>query len=125
MTDVVLDTNFLLVPHQHGVDIFSEIARVIGPEHRIVTLSTVVGELTGLQKSKSSDGAAAKVALKLIGERDVPVIEASGDADDSILEYAKANAAIVGTNDRGLRNRLKEEGVKVVFMRGKTHLGVL
>jgi uncharacterized protein len=118
---VILDANFLMIPHQHNVDIFSELDRLI-PDNKPATLSTVVRELEGLSR-QNPDSAAAKVALGLIEARAVEIFEAEGDADDSIVGYAAGNPNVcVGTNDRMLKKRLRDKGINTVFLRGKTHL---
>jgi rRNA-processing protein FCF1 len=118
---VLLDTNLLLLPHQFGVDVFAEIGRLVPEKHDVATLSSVVDELRGLV-GPSTDGVAANVALELIREKGVEVISTEGGADDSILEYARGGGAIVGTNDRQLKARLKAAGVEVLCMRGRDHL---
>ena len=125
MTVVLLDTNMLLAPHQHGVDIFSEIERLVREKHEISTLSTVIAELKGLSAStKSEDGIAANVGLRLITEKAVGVIPSHGPVDDAIVEYAAQNKAIVCTNDRELKSRLREKELIILSMRGKNHLEI-
>lgn len=119
---VLLDTNALLLPHKHKVDIFSEVGRIIPEKIEIVTLSTVVEELKGIAKSASDDGAAAKVGLKLIEDKNVRIIPSSGPVDDAIVVVAKQQEAVVCTNDKDLKRRLKAKGVRIISPRGKTHL---
>jgi rRNA-processing protein FCF1 len=118
---VLLDTNSLLLPHQHRIDVFAEIERLVLEEHTVATLSTVVDELRGLVGS-SRDGVAANVGLQLIREKGVGVIPAEGDVDDSILDYAERNDVLVCTNDHELKSRLRAAGIEVLCMRGKGHL---
>jgi uncharacterized protein len=119
---VLLDTNFLLVPHQFKVDIFSEIERLVPETHTLATLSTVVEELNGLAGTSTRDKVAAKVALALIGHRGIMVLPAEGEADESIIEFAKANETLVATNDRDLKRRLKPYVKGAICMRGRSHL---
>jgi len=122
MITVLLDTNALLMPHQHGVDVFAEIDRIIDEIHEIITLSTVVEELKGLSCSSSDDGAAARVGLRLLKEKTLRLVPSSGDVDDAIVEYAEKNNAVVCTNDKALKRRLKVRGVRTISLRGQTHL---
>jgi len=119
---VLLDTNFLLVPHQHKVDVFSEIERLVPETHTLATLATVVEELKGLSGTSTKDKVAAKVALALIKHKGIRVLPAEGEADDSILEFAKANETLVATNDRELKRRLKPYVSGAICMRGRSHL---
>lgn len=118
---VLLDTNLLLVPHQFGVDVFSEVERLVPEEHEVVTLSNVIEELRNLVDS-SKDGVAAGVGLQLVQDKGVRIIPSTGVVDDCIIEYASGNDVVVGTNDRQLKGRLRSVGVQVLCMRGRDHL---
>ena len=120
MKTIVLDTNFLLLPDQYGIDVFSELERLV-PEGRLATLSNVISELEAISRSNSKDGSAAKVALMLLEKKNVEVIPAEGLVDDAIVEYAAKSGAIIATNDKGLKNRLKGR-VGLISMKGKNHL---
>lgn len=119
--DILLDTNFCLIPVQYNIDIFAEINRIIDGKFCLITLSSVIDELDGLS-GNSRDGVAAKVALKLIEDRKILVIDSKGYADDAIVSHCLGTDTIVATNDRGLKMRLKEQGIKFIFMRSKSHL---
>jgi rRNA-processing protein FCF1 len=122
--EVLLDTNALLLPHQHRVDVFAEIARILSEPHELVTMSGVLEELGRLAGPGSKDGVAAKVALALVAERGLRVIPSEGHVDRAIIEYACENKAYVCTNDGELRSKLRRNGVRVLSMRGKTHMGL-
>lgn len=122
---VVLDTNFLLVPYQFGLDIFIEIERILEVPHEFIVPSGVVAELEGLGKGKGKEGAAARFALKLLGAHKCTSVESAGNVDGWILEYAPSEGALVATNDRSLRNRLKKRGVKVISLRSRASIGVV
>ena len=122
---VLLDTNALLMPHQHGIDVFSEISRIVSEKYYLATLSTVVDELESISSSRAKDdGVAAEVGLKLLREKGVSIIPSEGPVDDALAEYASRWGALVCTNDRYLKAKLKAKGVRVISMRGKTHLEV-
>ena len=120
---VLLDTNALLIPHQHRVDLFSEIERIVTEKHEVATLSTVVDELRGLASSTTKDdGAAARVGLRLLQEKKVSIIPSECPVDDAIVLYASQHKAIVCTNDGELKKRLKAACLETLSMRGKNHL---
>jgi uncharacterized protein len=120
---VLLDTNALLLPHQFGIDIFSEIGRLVPEKHDIFTLRTVVDELVGIAKSSTTDdGVAARVGLMLLKDKGVGILPSQGTVDDAIVDFAINERAIVCTNDVGIRNKLKESGLKVLCMRGKKRM---
>ena len=45
MIQVILDTNFLLIPSQFGVDVFSEIERLVHERHEVCVLDKSLDEL--------------------------------------------------------------------------------
>ena len=45
--------------------------------------------------------------------------------DEFILKFSGENAAVVCTNDKKLKKRLKKEGIRVIQMRGKSRLEFL
>ncbi len=118
---VLVDTNGLMVPAQHGIDVFEEL-RALGFDQCVIP-SAVCDELESLkQKVKGSDRAALAVALALA--KRCEIVEAPGRADDVIARLAKETGAPVFTNDAALRKRLKKEGVKTIFMRGRQRLAI-
>lgn len=127
MREVVADTNFLLLPFQFKIDIFGELLHVLDEPFTLVVSSKVVGELRHISRKVGKQGAAARFALKLLEARGQQVrpVESPLAVDDWVLEYAKANHAIVCTNDRGLKQRLKAERIKVIGLRTKSRLGLV
>ena len=116
---VILDTNGLMVPAEFGVDIFSELAR-LGFNEWIVP-SGVVRELVGIGSSGTGSGRdAARVALSLLDR--CRIVASEGNVDDSILKLAIEIKAAVFTNDSELRKRLRDCGVKVVYLRQRSYL---
>lgn len=122
---MVLDTNFLLVPHQFRIDIFGEIEELLEFPHTYVVPSGVKKELEKLAEGKGSEGAAARLGLKILRERECTEVESRGNVDSWIRKYAKKENAIVATNDRELRNKLKKDGVEVVLLHSKSRLGIV
>lgn len=63
---VVPDTNFLLVPGQFGVDIISELHRILDVKFRVVVPNVVLDELNVIErKSRGRDLMAVRMAKKL------------------------------------------------------------
>jgi len=125
MTLVLLDTNILLVPQQFGIDIFSEIMRIV-PDYELVILSGVVCELKKLRESadKGSDKIAAGVGISLVEKfsNKIKIIESTGNVDEFIIKFSAENNAIVCTNDGELKKKLTKANVRVIQMRGKCKL---
>ena len=116
---VILDTNGLMVPAEFGVDIFSELEALDFDEW--IVPSGVVRELESIaSRGRGKGKGAARVALSLLDRCRIVVTE--GNVDDSILKLAIESKAAVFTNDSELRKRLRDRGVKVVYLRQRSYL---
>jgi hypothetical protein len=124
MKRIILDTNFLTIPYQFNIDVFEEIERIIEEDYELVTLDCVVEELKRMMESKGKDAVAARVALELIKKKNVKVIKTKEKkVDNTIIKLADKNT-IVATNDKGLRKKLKNKNVKVLYLRSKKRLAI-
>jgi rRNA-processing protein FCF1 len=122
---VIIDTNFFLVPYQFKIDIFTELEQLIEVNHYFVITSKILKELEKIAGHVGKKGAAAKLALKVIEANSdkIEIIKSNKPVDLWIAEYAEKTGAIVCTNDIKLKKRLKDNGIKVISLRGKTRLG--
>ncbi len=120
---VVPDTNFLLVPGQFGVDIVSELNRILDVKFKVVIPNVVLDELDVIErKSRGRDLLAVRMAKKLAERFETVEIGRFGERpiDDQIYDFAVKNGrVIVCTNDKALKRRLREKGVPVVYLRSK------
>ena len=114
---ILLDTNFLMVPHQFGVDIFEYLK-----DYELETVSPVIDELKKLSRKRGDDGIAAKVALKLVKDNKVKVVRVKGSADKAILDRAVSEKCAAGTNDKALMQALKDSHVKIIRLKQKKFL---
>jgi hypothetical protein len=112
---VVLDTNFITLPTQFGVDIFGEIRDRI-PDAEFVTVSQAVKELERLK--------GGKVGLEMLKKFKVKIVETEGDTDDALLNLAIRGQGLLCTNDHELKMRALERKVPVMFMRKKKILEI-
>jgi len=118
---IIADTSFVMIPGMFGVDIFSELDRLFGRPPELLIPSPVVRELKKISKQgKPKERMAARLGLLLI--KHGSVIETEGSADESILKLAVAKKCFVGTSDAALRKELRNCGVNVIYLRGKSHL---
>lgn len=124
MRKVILDTNFLLLPFQLKIDIFSEIEKLVGRFEPIV-LSITLDELKKISESGSSKmSRLASLAIDL--SKKCKILETHvmpGEShDDALLRVAKENNCIVATNDRILRKKLRKAGITTIFLRQRAYL---
>ena len=121
---VVLDTNALMMPVEADCRLFDELERVLGePAAALTPLvpRAVVAELDRLAEGTDAAARAARVGRDL-AERCRVVETEEPYADDAVLALARERDALVVTNDRPLRDRLLDEGVRAAGVRGRDTL---
>ncbi|MFX0046396.1 MAG: PIN domain-containing protein [Candidatus Hermodarchaeota archaeon] len=126
---VVVDTNFMTIPAQFNVDIFAEAERVLERRFEFVILPSVADEIeAGTRESK---GRGKRLAFRIARDltRRCRAVETEKSilelpVDDQLLEYAIQVEGVLATNDRELRSRAREQGVPVLFLRGRKQLSV-
>lgn len=125
---IILDTNFLLIPGQFKVDIFSEIDRIIDERYELAVIDKTLYELNKIisdkyQKMKDRD--AAKLALQLLDAKLVNTIETEEGYADDILTKLAGKDTIIATNDQELKKRIKAKNCNVIVLRSKSTLELI
>ncbi len=123
MRKVVLDTNFLFLPFQFKIHLLRDLNILIEEPYEIVVPSRAIDELERISRKIGKNANAARFALKMVQSNNFTIVKSQGYVDDWILNYAKENKAIVCTNDRKLRLRLKKEKIPVISLKGKSKVG--
>ena len=126
MLRIVLDTNFLMIPSQFKVDIFSEINRLIEEPYELCTYQGIIDELSELAKSKGKDSIHAKTALMIIKQKNLKSLPNSINetyADNLILEGVTSKD-VVCTQDQALKRLLKHQhkGIRFITLKSKKYL---
>jgi rRNA-processing protein FCF1 len=122
--EVVIDTNFFMVPFQFNVDIITELENLL-PSYKLTTPSFVINELKGLKRNtKGKVRLNANLALKLANSskveiKDISLLE-NETVDDALLRVSE----VLATNDIELKNRAKDKGITVVYLRQKKYIAV-
>lgn len=126
MKKVILDTNFLMIPLQFRVDIFSELNRICHFNYKLLVYGQTIDELKNvMQKQSGKNKKAAQFALKLIKLKNIEIIESEQrDVDSLILENLDKDT-IVATQDIMLKKEVLEKGSSVVILRKKKHLQLI
>lgn len=120
---ILLDANALLMQFQFSVDIENELRRIIDVQYEIVVPELVLGELRHLASSMAGkDRAEALMAIRLA--RTFRIVKSEGTADTGILRLAEKIGAIVVTNDKILRARLRAKNIPNIHLRSKAFLTV-
>jgi rRNA-processing protein FCF1 len=124
---VILDSNALFVPLQFRIDVFSELARLLGRSFELVLLSPVKRELEILaERGAPKMRRNACFALRFAERCRLVEVEAAASAlaDDVIVKVAADWGATVFTNDKVLRGRLRDISVPVIYVRQKSRLEI-
>ena len=122
---ILLDTNFLMLPFQLKVDIFSELNRICNFSFDLFILDKSVDELKSIiEKKNGRQKDEAKLALALLEKNPIKIIRTNqkGHTDDIIVGMEDF---IVATRDLPLMSRLRKKGIKVITLRQKNHLIIL
>ena len=122
--EVVIDTNFFMVPFQFNVDVITELEKLL-PSYKLTTPSFVINELKGLKKNnKGKIRLNANLALKLANSskveiKDISLLE-NETVDDALLRVSE----VLATNDIELKKRAKDKGITVAYLRQKKYIAV-
>ena len=122
--EVVIDTNFFMVPFQFNVDIITELENLL-PSYKLTTPSFVINELKGLKNNnKGKTRLNANLALKLANSskveiKDISLLE-NETVDDALLRVSE----VLATNDIELKKRAKNKGITVAYLRQKKYLAI-
>ena len=122
--EIVIDTNFFMVPFQFNVDVITELENLL-PSYKLTTPSFVINELKGLEKNtKGKVRLNANLALKLaksskVEIKDISLLE-NETVDDALLRVSE----VLATNDIELKKRAKDKGITVAYLRQKKYIAV-
>ena len=126
MKKIVVDTNFLLMPYEYGIDLPGELMRIVHGPITLIISSGTKNELETLAGRNGRRATAARFVLQnlpLIKSKFPVEIEPSkGAVDNWIINFARINGVTVATNDVPLRKKLLAMGVPVIAMKGKSKL---
>jgi len=117
---VILDTNFIISSLRFGISL-DGLEDLLPMRHQVLIPDNVRRELENLELS-GKDERIRRMAISI--SRNYDTIGLEGVVDDSIVEFTKANRAVVATNDKELRRRLRENGVTVIYIRNRRYYAI-
>ena len=124
---IIFDTNAFFVPVQFKIDLLEELKELLNRNFEPILLLSTHRELERIAVEGSSEmKRQARYALKL-AEKCTPLEvqqEESTPPDDLIVQIASKRKYAVFTNDRQLRNRLRDINVPVIYVRQKSRLEI-
>ncbi|HDM67158.1 MAG TPA: nucleotide-binding protein [Thermoplasmatales archaeon] len=120
---VILDSSVLMMVFEFSIDLEGELTRLLG-RYEILIPRNVVEEIKTLAgKGRGRKKRLAKAALKFLERYQIIELEDPNlRGDDAVIAAAEKYNAIVATNDKELRRRLREKGIHQIFLRSKKRL---
>lgn len=130
MKKIILDTNFLLIPYQFKVDIFSEIERICSFKYQLCIIDKTLEELDKIAKEqRGKNKRAAMLALVMLSQKKIYKIKTKEkkSVDNLILKAVEKDKEkyIVATQDAELKRKLKKKGISLIVLKQKSHLALL
>lgn len=122
---IIIDTNFLMIPGELGIDIFNELKQLINEPHQIKIMQGTQQELLQIiTKFRSKkEGLNAKLGYILLNQKKIKTItHKETHVDEAIYQYALQNECYVCTQDKELKNRLKQTKAKKIILKQKKYL---
>lgn len=127
-TIVIVDTNFLMLPGSRGIDIFSEIAKVMDEPHELCIVDKTLEELQTiiLKDGKKKAGFNAKLGFILAKQKSLKTLTSSKEeyVDSAIVRIASQSPrkTIVATQDKELQGELKKLSVRIITIKQQKQL---
>lgn len=124
-TKVIIDTNMFFVPGELGIDIFSEIQRLIDEPIKLCAMSGTEKELQSIidKNRAKKEGFNAKLGFIMLKQKEIKLLDHKEDlVDDAIVSFATHNKCYVCTQDKDLKKRLKSTKAKIIVLKQKKHL---
>jgi len=124
---IIVDSNALFVPQEFKIDIYTELQRILNRNFKLILITPVKHELETLsQESSPKMRKNAAFALKLAEECTyTEVLEKPNEpTDEAILRVAQAWKAPVFTNDKLLKQKLRDISIPVIYVRAKSRLEI-
>lgn len=125
MDVVILDTNFLLIPFSHGVDVEALIRQSL-PNPTFIVFESSIRELETIQQTQSGKHVTHATAALQYAKRFF-ITPSQGHTDTIILNYCLAHATedvYVATQDKKLKKRLQTCAKGVIVLRSQSHVEV-
>ncbi|ATZ59492.1 twitching motility protein PilT [Methanobrevibacter smithii] len=122
--EVVIDTNFFMVPFQFNVDIIDELEKAL-PSYKLTTPVFVINELKGLKRNnKGKIRLNADLALKLANSSNIEIKDISLENNETVDDALLRVSEVLATNDIELKKRARKKGITVAYLRQKKYIAI-
>ncbi len=119
---VLFDTSALMLMALERVRVFEQLNDIIGSPYVAVVTKATLDEIERLRRwgDRVRVRAAARMLQNIIVSK-FSIANIEGEADESIIKFAKTYSPIVVTADINLKRELERLGIKVIYYRGSQH----
>lgn len=122
--EVVIDTNFFMVPFQFNVDIIDELEKAL-PSYKLTTPIFVINELKGLKRNnKGKIRLNADLALKLANSSNIEIKDISLENNETVDDALLRVSEVLATNDIELKKRARKKGITVAYLRQEKYIAI-
>lgn len=122
--EVVIDTNFFMLPFQFNVDIIDELEKAL-PSYKLTTPIFVINELKGLKRNnKGKIRLNADLALKLANSSNIEIKDISLENNETVDDALLRVSEVLATNDIELKKRARKKGITVAYLRQKKYIAI-
>lgn len=122
--EVVIDTNFFMVPFQFNVDIIDELEKAL-LSYKLTTPIFVINELKGLKRNnKGKIRLNADLALKLANSSNIEIKDISLENNETVDDALLRVSEVLATNDIELKKRARKKGITVAYLRQKKYIAI-
>lgn len=122
--EVVIDTNFFMVPFQFNVDIIDELEKAL-PSYKLTTPIFVINELKGLKRNNNGKiRLNADLALKLANSSNIEIKDISLENNETVDDALLRVSEVLATNDIELKKRARKKGITVAYLRQKKYIAI-
>ncbi len=120
MKNIILDTSFILTALRFKVQIKEELTRIINEKFSLYYIDKTINEL----KNKPLEKLAISL-LKSLNAKPIKTTEPK-NVDSLILSHVKQHPkALVATQDKALKEKLKKANTALITIRQKNHLKLI
>ena len=120
---VAFDTNMLLNIKRFKIDVFEQSRKMLGKVEFMVPIQ-VMNELEGLEKEGGQLKQEVSIARQLIEKNKVEIVEVEAQNTDEALKKL-CKQAIIATNDKELKDSIKELNGSILQLRQRKFLEII
>jgi rRNA-processing protein FCF1 len=109
MKSIILDTNFLLVPAQLKIDIFSEMNSLFPEKIQLFIVNKSLKELDKIaSEGRQKEKLQVKLTKALLKTQNIKILacDQEGSVDDLLVAFSK-KGYIIATQDQELKRRIR------------------